>query len=152
MSVQRLRANKKLGLLLHSWPSGAISDEHQSARLSLPPEDTLLRTKDSTPGPDEVPITAIRPKVREAVCTHFSWCLELGWHPTPFRAATLVTIPKPGKGGDKQPSLIPAHCLTVDARERLGTIGRTTARVGSDPREDHPPTELRIPTVGSCSP
>ena len=88
----------------------AISDEHESARLLLPPatqheiEDTLLRTKDTTPGPDEIPIAAIRrawPQVREAVCTLFTWCLELGWHPAPFRAATLVAIPKPGKGRDK---------------------------------------------------
>jgi hypothetical protein len=28
------------------------------------------------------------PQLR-AVCTLFRWCLELGWHPTPFRAATL---------------------------------------------------------------
>ena len=84
----------------------AFPDEHQSARLSLPSasrheiENALLRTKETTPGPDEIPITAIRrawPQVREAVCILFEWCLELGWHPTPFRAATLVTIPNQGK-------------------------------------------------------
>lgn len=66
----------------------------------------LSKTKNSTPGWDEITTLVVKtawPTHGPAITTLFQCCLQTGWHPIPFRSATLVTIPKPGKRDQSDP-------------------------------------------------
>ncbi|ODM14227.1 hypothetical protein SI65_10361 [Aspergillus cristatus] len=60
----------------------------------------IFQAKSSTPGQDEIP-NAVLKKAWPALGSHISalykHCATTGWHPTPFRQALLVALPKPGK-------------------------------------------------------
>ncbi len=94
-------------------PTGLAEDETPlPARLPFPPatrhevEDSVLRAKSTTPGADEVSTDALRlawPHLREAIYVLYSKCLDIGWHPLPFRTAMLVAIPKAGKKDKSSP-------------------------------------------------
>ena len=61
---------------------------------------SLIRTKSTTPGQDEIPTRVWKlawPLLEKYIVFLYSKCLELGYHPIPFRTATLVAIPKLGK-------------------------------------------------------
>src|ERR1700733_3382895 len=61
---------------------------------------SLIRTQSTTLGLDEIPTKVWKlawPLLEKYIVFLYSKCLELGYHPIPFRTATLVTIPKPGK-------------------------------------------------------
>lgn len=85
---------------------------NQDHCLPFPPAPTeeihksLFKSKNSTPGCDEITTPVIKkawPILGPAITTLFQCCLQTGWHPTPFRSATLVAIPKPGKRDQSNP-------------------------------------------------
>ena len=66
----------------------------------------VSHTKNSTPGQDGIPSSILKkawPLLGKAITFLYNQCLEEGWHPTPFRQATLVAIPKPGKRDRSSP-------------------------------------------------
>jgi ribonuclease HI len=99
-------------------------------RLPFPParlaevQDSVLRTKSTTPGGDRVTAGALRlawPLIGRLVGTLFQKCLELGYHPLPFRTATLVVIPKekPDKSCPRSYRLIALLSVLGKGLERL---------------------------------
>ena len=114
------RPKEKRDLLIRTLLQKAACEEdipihigaQRQPHLPFPPatpheiQDSLLRTKNSAPGADGIPVVALKrawPFIQNAVCTLYSWCLEIGWHPLPFRTATLIAIPKPGKHDKSSP-------------------------------------------------
>jgi len=68
--------------------------------------NAVVRPKNSTPGKDGVSTSILRkawPSLGAAISVLYQGCLEQGWHPTPFRDASLVAIPKPGKRDRSSP-------------------------------------------------
>ncbi|KAE8258688.1 hypothetical protein A4X13_0g1519, partial [Tilletia indica] len=86
-----------------------LPDLHQRTTNTLP--DAALRkeelraavfgqAQDKAAGPDEIPFRALRaawPILEERLFIFFAEALKVGWHPRPFRRATLVVLPKAGK-------------------------------------------------------
>lgn len=61
--------------------------------------NAIAKAKSSTPGSDNITTAALKmawPSLGQTITTLYNSCLESGWHPTPFRDATLVAIPSPG--------------------------------------------------------
>ena len=88
-----------------------LPDSH-SISLPFPPirepeaKRAVNRPKNSTPGLDGIPSSILKkswPLLGSAITSLYNHCLEAGWHPTPFRQATLVAIPKPGKRDRSSP-------------------------------------------------
>ena len=86
-------------------------DSHASS-LPFPPirepeaKRAVSQPKNSTPGQDGIPSSILKkawPLLGSAIAHLYNCCLEAGWHPTPFRQATLVAIPKPGKRDRSSP-------------------------------------------------
>lgn len=86
--------------------------ETSTAHLPFPPikeheaRQAVTRPKNSTPGQDNIPTNILKkawPCLGNAITTLYCFCLEAGWHPTLFRKATLVAIPKPGKRDRSSP-------------------------------------------------
>ncbi len=60
----------------------------------------LFKAKNTAPGQDEIPPAAIKkawPHIKDVVYSLYALCLQEGWHPSPFRKATLCVIEKAGK-------------------------------------------------------
>ena len=69
-------------------------------------ELALLRSNNSSPGEDEITTKAVRlawPVLGDTIHRLYNACLTEGWHPSPFRSATLCTIEKPGKRDRSSP-------------------------------------------------
>jgi len=78
----------------------------QTTQLTFTPitiqetEVALLKTKNSAPGSDGISLAAITlawPKIKDVTHSLFRRSLEVGWHPRPFRNATICILGKPGK-------------------------------------------------------
>ena len=68
--------------------------------------NAIARPKNSTPGKDGVSTLILRkawPTLGPAISSLYQHCLAEGWHPTLFRDASLVAIPKPGKRDQSSP-------------------------------------------------
>lgn len=66
----------------------------------------VARPKNSTPGKDGLSTLILRkawPVLGPAISALYQHCLAQGWHPSPFRDASLVAIPKPGKRDRSSP-------------------------------------------------
>ena len=66
----------------------------------------VAKPKNSTPGKDGINTSILGkawPTLGPAISTLYRHCLDQGWHPTPFRDASLVAIPKPGKRDRSSP-------------------------------------------------
>ncbi|CAD6975595.1 unnamed protein product, partial [Tilletia controversa] len=86
-----------------------LPDLHLRSTRTLP--DTDLRkeelreavfgqAQDKAAGPDNIPFRALRavwPVLEERLLVLFGRALAIGWHPRPFRKATLVVLQKAGK-------------------------------------------------------
>ncbi|ODM15226.1 hypothetical protein SI65_09465 [Aspergillus cristatus] len=62
--------------------------------------NAVAKPKNSAPGKDDVTTSILKkawPSLGPSISTLYQHCLDQGWHPTPFRDASLVAIPKPGK-------------------------------------------------------
>ena len=60
----------------------------------------IFRAKSSTPGQDEISNAVLKkawPVLGLHISALYKHCATTGWHPTPFRQAILVALPKPGK-------------------------------------------------------
>lgn len=88
------------------------SPDTHATSLPFPPigepeaKRAVNRPKNSTPGQDGIPSSILKkswPLLGSAITSLYNYCLETGWHPTPFRQATLVAIPKPGKRDRSSP-------------------------------------------------
>lgn len=69
-------------------------------------EQAVLGAKTSAPGIDNVPTSILKlawPLVGLFVHKLYSLSLQCGWHPTVFRRATLIAIPKPSKRDRSSP-------------------------------------------------
>lgn len=69
-------------------------------------QKAIFSPKNSTPGQDNIPTSTLKkawPSLRPAIVTLYQQCVESGWHPSPFREATLVALPKPGKRDRSSP-------------------------------------------------
>lgn len=66
----------------------------------------VFKAKSSTPGQDEI-TTLVLKKAWAIIGPHVTYlyqqCARIGWHPDPFRKATLVVIPKGGKRDRSSP-------------------------------------------------
>jgi hypothetical protein len=98
----------------------AIPDEHQPARVSLPSashheiEDALLPTKETAPGPDAVPITAIRRAWPHMGLHGFQMVPRARLASNSLPRGNPGNYPKTREGPrQEQSSFIPAYCLTV---------------------------------------
>ncbi|ODM21538.1 hypothetical protein SI65_02382 [Aspergillus cristatus] len=68
--------------------------------------NAVAKPKNSTPGKDGVTTSILKkawPSLGPSISTLYQHCLDQGWHPTPFRDASLVAIPKPGKRDRSSP-------------------------------------------------
>ena len=68
--------------------------------------DAVVQPKNTTPGKDGINTLILRkawPCLGPALLLLYQHCLTQGWHPTPFRDASLVAIPKPGKRDRSSP-------------------------------------------------
>ena len=110
-------------------PAPAIAGT-ETGQLPFPPvrlaeiRDAVLRTKSTTPGKDRVTAKSLRlawPLIGRMVSTLFQKCLEQGYHPAPFRTATLVVIPKekPDKSSPRSYRLIALLSVLGKGLERL---------------------------------
>ena len=78
------------------WPSFTLREIGQA----------FLQTKNTAPGTDKTPPSAVKkawPNIKELIYSLCSLCLKEGWHPAPFRKATLLAIEKPGKRDKASP-------------------------------------------------
>src|SRR6266480_3389130 len=77
----------------------------------------LLHTKNSAPGHDGISPAALKlawPQISAFVLVLFAKCLDIGWHPRPFRSASLCILEKPGKKNRSDPhSYRPIALLAV---------------------------------------
>ena len=102
------RPKEKRDLLIRTLLQKAACEEdipihigaQRQPHLPFPPatpheiQDSLLRTKNSAPGADGIPVVALKrawPFIQNAVCTLYSWCLEIGWQ---FRALRDDRFPR----------------------------------------------------------
>lgn len=98
--------------------------------------------KNSTPGKDGVSTLTLRkawPALGPAISSLYRHCLAQGWHPTPFRDASLVAISKPGKRDRSSPRayrLISLLSVSGKGLERL--IGRRLAWIAIKHKVLHP--------------
>lgn len=63
-------------------------------------KNAIFSPKNSTPGQDGIPTNILKKTwtcLSGPITALFQQCLEKGWHPSSFRQATLVALPKPGK-------------------------------------------------------
>ncbi len=63
-------------------------------------DNAFKGSKNTVPAADEIPLAAnllAWPRIGIQVKTYFSLCKSNGWHPLPFRSATLCPIERPGK-------------------------------------------------------
>ncbi|KAE8217979.1 hypothetical protein CF319_g8054 [Tilletia indica] len=111
-----------------------LPDLHNPLSATLP--DTPLRrdelrsaifgqAQDKAAGPDGIPFRALRAawsKLEEKLFVLFGRALAVGWHPKPFRQATLVALPK---SGDRDPSLPRSYRLIA----LLPTLGKVLEKV-----------------------
>jgi len=66
----------------------------------------VAKPKNSTPGKDSITTSILRmtwPALGLTITALYQHCLELGWHPIPFRDTSLVVLPKPGKRDRSSP-------------------------------------------------
>ena len=66
----------------------------------------VAKPKNNTPGNDGINTSTLRKawlSLGPAISTLYQHCLDQGWHPTPFRDASLVALPKPGKRDRSSP-------------------------------------------------
>jgi ribonuclease HI len=87
-------------------------------------QNSLLNTGNTTPGTDNVPATVLRKAwrhIQPPVEKLFRACLRIGWHPTPFREATLVVLPKP----NRDPAIPRSYRLIA----LLSTLGKGLERL-----------------------
>ena len=100
------------------------------ARLPFPEatayeiQNSLLNTGNTTPGMDRVPTAALRlawKHIQTPVEKLYRACLAAGWHPTPFREATLVVLPK----ANRDPALPRSYRLIA----LLSTLGKGLERL-----------------------
>lgn len=66
----------------------------------------IANPKNSTPGKDGITTSILRlawSSLGPTISTLYRHCLDQGWHPTPFRDASLVALPKPGKRDRSSP-------------------------------------------------
>ena len=102
----------------------------------------VAKPKNSTPGKDSVTTSILRkawPSLGPAISLLYRSCLEQGWHPTPFRDASLVAIPKPGKRDRSSPRayrLIALLSVLGKGLERL--IARRMAWIAIKHKVLHP--------------
>ena len=67
---------------------------------------SVTKPKNSAPGKDGITSSILGkawPSLGPTISILYCHCLEQGWHPTPFRDATLVALPKPGKRDRSSP-------------------------------------------------
>ena len=60
----------------------------------------LLQSNNFSSGEDKILTKAVKlawPVLGDIIYRFYNACLTEGWHPSPFRSATLCTIEKPGK-------------------------------------------------------
>lgn len=80
-------------------------------------ESAVFGASSTTPGSDDISLPALRaawPVIGNRVCTLFRACVDVGYHPQAFKTATVVVIPKPGKGDYSTPrSFRPISLLSV---------------------------------------
>lgn len=86
--------------------------EAQASTLPFPAiqehevKTAIFSPKNSTPGQDGIPTNILKKAwtcLSGPITALFQQCLEKGWHPLPFRQATLVALPKPGKRDRSSP-------------------------------------------------
>ena len=103
--------------------------------------DCLLRTKSTTPGPDEVPAAAYRlawPVVKRATEALYSGCLATGWHPRLFRKAAIVAIPKEKPDMSSPRSYRPIALLSVLGKGLERLVARRIAWTAIKKKVLHP--------------
>lgn len=69
-------------------------------------QQAVFRAKSSTPGQDGITTSILKkawPTLGPHITHLYQQCSEVGWHPTPFRQATLVVLPKAGKRDRSNP-------------------------------------------------
>ncbi|KAI0994854.1 hypothetical protein K3495_g13328, partial [Podosphaera aphanis] len=72
-----------------SWPP--LSDEEIYR--------SCCQVTSSAPGPDEITVNTLKkawPTIGTRVAALFRRCDQLGWHPTPFKKANVIILPKSG--------------------------------------------------------
>ncbi|KAL1952888.1 hypothetical protein VTO42DRAFT_4058 [Malbranchea cinnamomea] len=113
------------------------TEECQRALTRLPPtrlpfpeitayeiQNSLLNTGNTTPGTDNVPTEVLRKAwkyIQAPVETLYRACLRIGWHPTPFKEAILVTLAKPNRD--------PANPRSYHLIALLSTLGKGLERL-----------------------
>ena len=102
----------------------------------------VAKPKNSTPGKDGISTSTLKkawPSLGPAISTLYQHCLDQGWHPTPFRDASLVALPKPGKRDRSSPRayrLISLLSVLGKGLERL--IARRIAWIAIKHKVLHP--------------
>lgn len=68
--------------------------------------EAVFKAKSSTPGQDEITSSVLKKAwatLGPYITYLYQQCARIGWHPSPFRKATLVVIPKGGKRDRSSP-------------------------------------------------
>lgn len=87
-------------------------------------QNSLLNTGNTTPGTDKVSTEVLCKAwqyIQIPVERLYSACLKIGWHPTSFRDATLVVLPKP----NRNPAIPRSYRLIA----LLSTLGKGLERL-----------------------
>ncbi|KAJ3499128.1 hypothetical protein NLG97_g581 [Lecanicillium saksenae] len=90
-------------------------------------EKAVLQTGNTTPGADGITtkmLQAAWPHIAQALTTLYNACLRIGYHPTVFKTAEVVMIPKPNKRDLSDNGLSQNEWHTLPSDTALPTLTR----------------------------